>query len=856
MLNEKQEIVVNEIERNVLLLASAGTGKTNTLAERIKNILANDRAIAKEILCVTFTNKACKEMKDRIVALAGDNAKDVVVKTFHSLCFDIIKSEAKRNTDIHTGFTIYDEDDCLDVMHEFLEENISAKDIKLMVDYIRRETIANGLFSSNKESDYAKVVEITSKNENKMDEFLSSFRHNSDAMRRVFQMYGVKYTQLYIEILRKNGAIDFQDLMNLTCELFLDKSVVDRYAAKYKFINIDEMQDTSIVEYSIIEKIFKDNNILLCGDNFQTIYEWRGSNPTEIFKKFKGDYNPLEIIFDCNYRATRTLTECSTNFLKNAFPDEVNKLFKNGLNSFSHEIGEKVLFHEASDIENESKWIYNKISELPEEERNDVCILTRNNNYNILLSSNLRDIAEKKNSEDKILDFALIDDSKFFRKPEIKDVLAFLKLTANNSDATALKRIINKISYRIGEATLAKVESTEYKENGILLTDLIDKDALNNNDKFETLIRELDNDNVIVFDVESTGTDTTRDEIIQIAAIRIDSKGNEIERFMKFLKTDKPVGTSEVVHGFSDEFLKENGEDKEKTLLEFLDFIKGKVIVGHNVQYDINILTSELSRKCLPNTEFLTFYDTLDLYRRFYPTFDNHKLDTISKIVKTKHTPNHNALYDILATGEILVHVVDNNVRPTAAKRKELMEKVPDRFDLVAEDMNNLFNASKGRRPNEIIQMVIKSFDILSIFGPDSQQSNNLRELFFVAKLHDDLNLSPRDSLLDFVKITALSDGEMEKVLLKKGKTPIITIHQAKGLEFKHVFLAGMQDYIFPNYHSLANNEYGEEKRVFYVAITRAKKRLYMSYSKVKNGRTQRKSMLLRYIDSKFIIND
>lgn len=856
MLNEKQKMVVNELEKNILLLASAGTGKTNTLSERINNILDKNLAKGNEILCVTFTNKACKEMKDRIVSLSGDKANDVEVKTFHGLCYDIIKSEAKRNTDVYSGFTIFDEEDSLEVMKEFLEESVSAKDIKIMVDFIRKEVIGYKIFSDNKRDDFEKVVDLISKDEKKMEQFLSSYRHNSDSMRRVFQMYGGKYTERYIEVLRKNGAVDFQDLMNLTYELFMDEDVVNRYSSKYKFINIDEMQDTSVVEYSIIEKLFKNSNILLCGDNFQTIYEWRGSNPIEIFNLYKSKYNPLEIVFDCNYRATKVLTESATNFLENAFPNEMRDIFNGKLTSYSSEAGDKIVFKAAENIEDESKWIYEKILELPENERNQVCILTRNNNYNIGLSSNLRCIAEKQNNEENVLDFALIDDSKFFRKTEVKDVLAFLKIIANKTDATALKRILKRVSYRIGEATLEKIESQEYKENGIYLTDLIDKNALENNDKFETLVSELENNNVIVFDVESTGTDTTRDEIIQIAAIRIDSKGNEIERFMKFLKTNKQVGTSEAVHGFSDAFLAENGEDKEKTLLDFLDFIKDRVIVGHNVQYDINILTSELSRKCLPEAEFKTFYDTLDLYRRFYPTMENHKLDTISAFVDTKHKPNHNALYDILATGEILVHVVENNVIPTADKRKEIMKGIPDRFNALANDMNNLFKSAEGKRPYEIIQMVVKAYDLINVFGANSLQADTLRELFFVAKLHDDVNLSARDALLDFVKITTLSDGEMEKMLLKKGRIPIITIHQAKGLEFKTVFLAGLQDYIFPNYYSVANNEYGEEKKVFYVAITRAKKRLFMSYSKYKNGRAQRKSLLLNYIDDKYIINE
>ena len=853
MLNEKQSLVANELKRNIHLLASAGTGKTNTLAHRIKNILEQGLANSNEILCLTFTNKACKEMKDRISSLAGPIADGVTVRTFHGLCFDIIKSESKRNTDIYTGFIIYDEEDSLSLLEDFKEENVSTKDIKIMIDFIRKEVIASNINLSDKMDTYNEAVETITSSQSKVNSFLYSFKHNGESMKRILDMYGAKYTFEYIERLRNNSALDFQDLMSLAFELFKDEEVVNRYASKYKFINVDEMQDTSVEEYSIIEKIFKDNNILLCGDNFQTIYEWRGSNPSEIFHMFKEKYNPVEVVFDCNYRATKVLTECSADFLRRAFSSEVASVFKDGIKTYSKEDGDLILFHEADIVKEEAEWIYSKILELPEEERKSVCLLTRNNDYNVELSDKLRNIAMEKENKDDKLDFALIDDSKFFKKPEIRNVLAFLKLISNHTDSVALKRILKTVSYKIGEATLLKVESPEYKENGILLADLIDFNALDNNDKFETLVSNLENNNIVVFDVESTGTDTTRDEIIQIAAIKINSKGEKIDEFVKFLKTDKSVGASESVHGFSDEFLRENGEDKTKTLLNFLDFIKGTVIVGHNVQYDINILTSELSRKDLPKPDFITFYDTLDLYRRFYPNLENHKLETISKFVNTKHAPNHNALYDILATGEILIHVIENNVIPTAEKRKELMAKVPDRFKVLASDMNALFELIDTKRPCNIIQEIVRKYNVINAYGTNSVQANNLRELFFVAQLHDDTSLSSRDALLDFVKLTALSDGEMERLLLGKGKIPIITIHQAKGLEFNNVFMAGLQDYIFPNYFAIKNNSFNEENRIFYVAMTRAKKKLYMSYSKLRKGKYQRKSCLLDNLSTDYL---
>ena len=121
----------------------------------------------------------------------------------------------------------------------------------------------------------------------------------------------------------------------------------------------------------------------------------------------------------------------------------------------------------------------------------------------------------------------------------------------------------------------------------------------------------------------------TEDEIIQIAAIKLNSKGSVIGKFERFIKNNKSVGTSQYVHGFTDSFLQENGEDKRKVLLEFCEFIKNSIIVGHNVQFDINILTSELKRLKMNSINIKGFYDTLDIYRRFYPEASNHNLETL-----------------------------------------------------------------------------------------------------------------------------------------------------------------------------------------------------------------------------------
>lgn len=828
------------------MLASAGTGKTNTLANRISKTLKDGLAKPEEILCITFTNKACKEMKERITSTV-ENAENVEVKTFHSLCFNIIKSEAKKNTDLNTNFIIYDEEDSLYVIQEIIKSPLPCKDIKAIIDFIKESRLTYGFITNSIKRDLKRTIKELKTDMLRTESFLSNYKKNKESVYEILMSEGINYVINYNDTLKKYGALDFIDLISFTHQLFKNEEIIDQISSKYKYINIDEIQDTSIMEYNLIEKIFKDSRILLCGDVFQTIYEWRGSSPYEIVEKFKEKYNPIEVSFDKNYRATKKLTQCATEYLYKAFPEEVKKNLKDGLSSNSKEQGENILFHTCGNVSQEATWIYRQIMNLSPDERRKVCILTRNNNYNIGLSKDFKKIPGNN------LNFALIDDTKFFRKKEIKDVMAFLKLASNKYDCSALKRIIRLLNYDIKEADIRKIDSQSYKQAGISISDFIDNNAMKDCDKYALLESELKNDNVVVFDVESTGTDTTRDEIIQIAAIRINSKGEEIERFMKFLKPNKPVGSSESVHGFSDEYLSKHGKDKVRTIKSFLKFIKGKTLVGHNVQYDINILTSEIERASLPKAEFKCFFDTLDIYRRFYPSLENHKLCTLSTIFNTKHKPNHNALFDILATGEVLVYAVDNFIAPTRIKRRRLMKSTYKKFENLSRDLNIYFDDIKTMRPMEVIQYVVKRFNILDIYGSKSKEADNLRDFYFTAKNNEDPNLSCRDALMDFVTLSTLSDGEMEKIMIAKGRIPIITIHQAKGLEFDYIFLAGLQDNVFPDSHSIKDNYFDEEKRVFYVALTRAKKKIYMSYSKYRRGGIQSKSRLLGYIDKRYI---
>ncbi|MDM1015857.1 3'-5' exonuclease [Clostridium perfringens] len=863
-LNEEQQKVVNEQKNNIILLASAGTGKTNTLAERVTSIIKNGNSKPSEILCITFTNKACKEMSDRVMKIVGGEAKEITIRTFHSFCFDVVRTYAKRNTDIFSDFTIFDEDDCREVISKlsyyYATSNLMATNMQIqkVIDFIKVERARIETLEDRVLDEYKTVIdEIFKFREEKINQVCTNKGNLNLNLKNYIKFHGHELVTLYDSKLREDHALDFNDLIILTKELFKDEKVVRALKNKFKYINIDEVQDTSIIEYSIIEKLFEGNNVLICGDFFQTIYSWRGSDPEMIFNKFKEKYNPIEIIFSKNYRATKNLNKASLEFLNNAFSSKVSTMYKDGILAESKEDGEKILLKETRGLREEARFIFDYVNKLCKngEDLKRVCVLTRDNNYNIGLSEELYQIGGYEGAD---FEFILVDQFKFFRRQEVKDILAFLKLIANRYDSLSLKRIVNRLPTGIGMRTLEAIESYKYKEVGIRLADYIDPLVLEYGEKFSLLINEFEKENIIVFDVESTGVDVTEDEIIQIAAIKLNKKGEVVDKFEKFLKNKKPVKDSYYVHGFSDEMLQRIGEDKEKVLKEFVEYSKDSIIVGHNVQYDINILCSELERNNLGKPKFKTFYDTLDIYRRFYPGNINYKLENLSKVYDTKHKPSHDAMDDIIATGELLVRAINEKIRGTSMERMVLMSKHLKAFTAISKKLNELFKIAECKRPYELVACVMNGFNIKSMYAGDENKEklNRLRDLYALFRDLDDKSKGNRDALLDIIRITGLSNGELESLIInrtKKPRIPIITVHQAKGLEFDTVFLAGIQNNTFPSYMSIKEGNLAEEKRVFYVAITRAKKRLVITYnSQGKYGHRNEISQFINYIPKEF----
>lgn len=838
ILNDAQRMVAEDGTHHILLTAPAGTGKTGTLARRIARLVEKGMAAPEEILCLTFTNKACREMEHRIQEYMGEKGQGVSVKTIHGFCYELIQAEADNSENRYVNLSVWDEEDCRELMDDILEKwNTRPGNERQMirnsryffydVDKAKRWLLERNRYTGEA-ADYLAAMNAISPNP-----------FNVDKNRARAEMAASYDRQLH-----SLGGMDFNDILIGALHLLSDDGCRRRWSSRFRYLHVDEMQDMSMLEYGIVLHLASQARVLLAGDYFQTIYEWRGSDPIQLIQRFTREFHPEVYTFTENYRATPLLLKAAEGYLRNAFskdiPDE-----RSSVSSVREGTGEPIVIHPAFEtLDGEARWIIqcieflvHKQKKLQEAEQGKICILCRNNAYNERLEEaftrQLNQLKADGSGRWDFIRFLRIGEEKLYRKREVKDVLAALHLAVNPFDNNSARRLCLNWGKGIGEATVKKILSSDYRKLGIALSDFLRPDVLRYADTYGTLLQALDEGRLTVFDVESTGTSTSTDEIVQLAAVTLNRDGQVTARFNRLVKPSGPVGESEKIHHISDERLKAEGEPPEKVFADFLAFTRNHILAGHNVSYDIHILMSQIRRLGMDPVETPAWVDTLEIFRRYYPELKNHKLEYLGEVFKVHHKSSHNAYDDILATAEILMYAVNHHLRPERDARRACISPYVSLFMPMARIVQDISRMSWKQNPNALIGQVISQLNMDEYFTQHgkTRERQHLEELKRCAEAYPDYGRPPQDVLQEYLAMTALDAGD--EILWQSGQAgiPIATVHQAKGMEFDFVFMAGMADENFPSFGALKAGMLMEEKRLFYVAITRARKRLFISWN-------------------------
>lgn len=838
ILNDAQRMVAEDGTHHILLTAPAGTGKTGTLARRIARLVEKGMAAPEEILCLTFTNKACREMEHRIQEYMGEKGQGVSVKTIHGFCYELIQAEADNPENRYVNLSVWDEEDCRELMDDILEKwNTRPGNERQMirnsryffydVDKAKRWLLERNRYTGEA-ADYLAAMNAISPNP-----------FNVDKNRARAEMAASYDRQLH-----SLGGMDFNDILIGALHLLSDDGCRRRWSSRFRYLHVDEMQDMSMLEYGIVLHLASQARVLLAGDYFQTIYEWRGSDPIQLIQRFTREFHPEVYTFTENYRVTPLLLKAAEGYLRNAFskdiPDE-----RSSVSSVREGQGEPIVIHPAFEtLDGEARWIIqcieflvHKQKKLQEAEQGKICILCRNNAYNERLEEaftrQLNQLKADGSGRWDFIRFLRIGEEKLYRKREVKAVLAALHLAVNPFDNNSARRLCLNWGKGIGEATVKKILSSDYRKLGIALSDFLRPDVLRYADTYGTLLQALDEGRLTVFDVESTGTSTSTDEIVQLAAVTLNRDGQVTARFNRLVKPSGPVGESEKIHHISDERLKAEGEPPEKVFADFLAFTRNHILAGHNVSYDIHILMSQMRRLGMEPVETPAWVDTLEIFRRYYPELKNHKLEYLGEVFKVHHKSSHNAYDDILATAEILMYAVNHHLRPERDARRACISPYVSLFMPMARIVQDISRMSWKQNPNALIGQVISQLNMDEYFTQHgkTRERQHLEELKRCAEAYPDYGRPPQDVLQEYLAMTALDAGD--EILWQSGQAgiPIATVHQAKGMEFDFVFMAGMADENFPSFGALKAGMLMEEKRLFYVAITRARKRLFISWN-------------------------
>lgn len=421
-LNKAQKEAVLHVDGPLLILAGAGSGKTRVLTHRIAYLINEKDIHPGSILAITFTNKAAKEMRERIDNLVGVGSDSIWVSTFHSMCVRMLRRDIEK-IDYDKSFVIFDYTDQQTVVKDCLKElnlndkNYPPKSMLEMIGRAKDDLMTPDIFAKMHAEDFR--------------------------MNKIAKIY-----ELYQKKLKQNNALDFDDIIVLTIKLFLESpEVLKYYQRKFKYILVDEYQDTNTAQYSLISLLAQESrNLCVVGDDDQSIYGWRGANIRNILdfeKEFKG---AKVIKLEQNYRSTQTILDAANHVIKNNLGRKNKSLWTD------NEEGDRIKYLECSNEHDEAYFVASEIKRLSmaqDRSYKEFAILYRIN----AMSRVVEEMLMKEG-----ISYKIFGGLKFYDRKEIKDVLAYLRVIQNPADNISLKRIINEPKRGIGNATLDVAE--------------------------------------------------------------------------------------------------------------------------------------------------------------------------------------------------------------------------------------------------------------------------------------------------------------------------------------------------------------------------------------------------------------
>ena len=860
-LDKYQVPVVEASQGYHLVLASPGCGKTHILAERIR--YARERGVKYEdMLCLTFTNRAAREMTNRIQKVVGGDFSELMVGNVHRFCSKFLFEQGR----IPADSAIIDDEEAVSIIADYRNEDEEGvtRDFNRYKGYQTiiffqhfiyqmehqhpwkyylhpesftdddREAVKHICASQKIEYDEQAVVNIYHHAQEYMDEANAPGLDGKTADRIRVLLWKMYYANCYARYKEENHLFDFEDLLLYTYDIYRS----DPTCKRYPWIQVDEVQDLNGMQLAIIDLLTAEDNpmVMYLGDEQQAIFSFMGAKVetlTLLKMRCKGNVHHLQR----NHRSPKYLLDVFNDYAEKQLKID-RELLPLSDNDTKATSGDLRIIH-SSTIEAEHKDITTEALSLYEQNKEERTAV-------IVSANSDADRISEAMTEAGLTHFK-VSGRDLFDTPDVKLLLAHLSVLSNEHNSIAWTRIMKGVRAFPSHA-LARRFNWKLKQLALSPSDFLLYPESCYTAEF---LRAYNEEEIVVFDTETTGLNVFQDDIIEIAAIRI--KGGKVvgEPLDLYIETDKPIlpmlGDKEnPMYAIYHEKMS-TGEllSPSDALQRFLAYVGTSPILGHNANYDYNILDNNLQRYCKDTMQAhdIRCFDSLKLIRLLAPSLHSYKLESLLETFQLAGVNSHQAIDDVKATVS-LVRLCAEKAREKQAQQAAFIRhpKVKPFANVLRsnygecyrEAVNRLYKLSTDHEP----ALVSELSAAYNAFRSDGLINDIPRLDYILRYLRIDMltdetvanALAPQLSQY-IMDINTLKEADFcnSKSILER--IYVTTVHKAKGLEFDNVIIFDAADGRYPNAYNKTKQQDEEDARKFYVAMSRAKRRLFIAYA-------------------------
>ena len=860
-LDKYQVPVVEASQGYHLVLASPGCGKTHILAERIR--YARERGVKYEdMLCLTFTNRAAREMTNRIQKVVGGDFSELMVGNVHRFCSKFLFEQGR----IPADSAIIDDEEAVSIIADYRNEDEEGvtRDFNRYKGYQTiiffqhfiyqmehqhpwkyylhpesftdddREAVKHICASQKIEYDEQAVVNIYHHAQEYMDEANAPGLDGKTADRIRVLLWKMYYANCYARYKEENHLFDFEDLLLYTYDIYRS----DPTCKRYPWIQVDEVQDLNGMQLAIIDLLTAEYNpmVMYLGDEQQAIFSFMGAKVetlTLLKMRCKGNIHHLQR----NHRSPKYLLDVFNDYAEKQLKID-RELLPLSDNDTKATSGDLRIIH-SSTIEAEHKDITTEALSLYEQNKEERTAV-------IVSANSDADRISEAMTEAGLTHFK-VSGRDLFDTPDVKLLLAHLSVLSNEHNSIAWTRIMKGV-HAFPSHALARRFNWKLKQLALSPSDFLLYPESCYTAEF---LRAYNEEEIVVFDTETTGLNVFQDDIIEIAAIRI--KGGEVvgEPLDLYIETDKPIlpmlGDKEnPMYAIYHEKMS-TGEllSPSDALRRFLAYVGTSPILGHNANYDYNILDNNLQRYCKDTMQAhdIRCFDSLKLIRLLAPSLHSYKLESLLETFHLAGVNSHQAIDDVKATVSLVRLCAEK------AREKQAQQAAFIRHPKV-KPFANVLRSNYGECYREAVNRLYK-------LSTDHEPAlvNELSAAYNAFRSDGLINDIPRlDYILRYLRIDMLTDETVANALapqlsqyvmdintLKEAdfcnsksileRIYVTTVHKAKGLEFDNVIIFDAADGRYPNAYNKSKQQDEEDARKFYVAMSRAKRRLFIAYA-------------------------